>query len=243
MASNHRVTDLDKIPVQISKDEAPTPLSVVGPLFILSLLFHLYRTLLGAWRFSLFRSVYSSFHNGLDLIREAAFYWVFCFIFPIILVCFIIMIICKKFFLQKSFYFNRLVISWPPRIWGWAIVTGSCHSLFFLLACPFVFWVMSFIYDVWVRGVVSMFNETAHSFFVWVVREHLLPCRVIVTAKWVESCTRIMCIQPLSHCSLTLLASSFSFQKVLLLFCLCFLFHHAFFLFYLWLIGHFVPAC
>ena len=41
MASNHRVTDLEKIPVRISKDEAPTPLSVVGPLFISSLLFHL----------------------------------------------------------------------------------------------------------------------------------------------------------------------------------------------------------
>ena len=33
MASNHRVTDLQKIPVRISKDEAPTPLLVVGPLF------------------------------------------------------------------------------------------------------------------------------------------------------------------------------------------------------------------
>ena len=41
MASNHRVTDMDKIPVRISKDEAPTQLSVVGPLFISSLLFHL----------------------------------------------------------------------------------------------------------------------------------------------------------------------------------------------------------
>ena len=48
MGSNHRVTDLDKIPVRISKDEAPTPLSVVGLLFISSLLFHLSRTLLGA---------------------------------------------------------------------------------------------------------------------------------------------------------------------------------------------------
>ena len=75
MASNHRVTDLDKTPVRISKDEALTPLSVVGPLFISSLLFHLSRAaLLGAWRFSLFRSVYSSFHNRLDLIREPAFY-------------------------------------------------------------------------------------------------------------------------------------------------------------------------
>ena len=39
--------------------------------------------LVGAWRFSLFRSVYSSFHNRLDLIREPAFYWVFDFIFLI----------------------------------------------------------------------------------------------------------------------------------------------------------------
>ena len=53
MASNR----LGKSPVRISKDEAPTPLSIVGPLFISSLLFHLSRALLGAWRFSLFRSV------------------------------------------------------------------------------------------------------------------------------------------------------------------------------------------
>ena len=83
MTSNHRVTDLEKNPVRISKDEAPTLLSVVGPLFISSLLFHLSRTLLGAWRFSPFRSVYSSFHSRLDLIREPAYYWVFYFIFPI----------------------------------------------------------------------------------------------------------------------------------------------------------------
>ena len=83
MASNHRVTDLEKNPVRISKDEAPTPLSVVGPLFMSSLLFHLSRALLGVWHFSLFRSVYSSFHNRLDLLREPAFYWVFYFIFPI----------------------------------------------------------------------------------------------------------------------------------------------------------------
>ena len=81
-ARSHRETDLETIPVRIAKDEAPMPLSVVGPLFISSLLFHLSRALLGAWRFSLFRSVYSSFHNRLDLIREPAFYWVFYFIFP-----------------------------------------------------------------------------------------------------------------------------------------------------------------
>ena len=83
---------MEIIPVQISKDGAPTPLSVVGPLFISSLLFHLSRTLLGAWHFSLFHSVYSSFHKRLDHIREPAFYWVFYFIFSIILVGFIIYI-------------------------------------------------------------------------------------------------------------------------------------------------------
>ena len=75
----HRVTDLEKIPVQISKDEVPTPLPIVGPLFIPPLSFHLSRALLGAWRFGLFRCVYSSFHNRLDLIREPAFYLMFYF--------------------------------------------------------------------------------------------------------------------------------------------------------------------
>ena len=94
MASNRRVTDLEKNPVRISKDEAPTLLSVAGPLFISSLLFLLSRALLGAWRFSLFRYVYSSFHNRLDLIREPAFF-TGCFILfsQFILVCFII---CKN---------------------------------------------------------------------------------------------------------------------------------------------------
>ena len=64
MASSHRVTDLEKNPVRISKDEAPTPLSVVGPLFISSLLFHISRALLRAWRFSLFRSVYLAFKQA-----------------------------------------------------------------------------------------------------------------------------------------------------------------------------------
>ena len=55
----------------------------------------------------------------------------------------------------------------PGLGFGVGLVTGSCHSLFFLLTCLFVSRVISFIYDVRVRGVVLMFNETAHSFFVW----------------------------------------------------------------------------
>ena len=51
----HRVTDLEKIPAQISKDEALTPLPVVGPLFISPFSFHLSCALLDTWRFGLFR--------------------------------------------------------------------------------------------------------------------------------------------------------------------------------------------
>ena len=81
MASNHRVADLKTNPVLISKgkDEAQMPLSVVGPLFISTLLLHLSRAVLGAWRLSLFRSIYSSFHNRLALIQAPAFYCVFYF--------------------------------------------------------------------------------------------------------------------------------------------------------------------
>ena len=82
-----------------------------------------------------------------------------------------------------SFWFNRLAISWPPwvRVWVWA----SCRFLpftvvVFLLACSFVSRVISFIYDVRVRGVVSMFNEPLILSLCGVVRERLLPCRVVV---------------------------------------------------------------
>ena len=61
--------------------------SSLGPLFISRfrvVIPSLSRALrLGAWRFGLFRFVYSSFHSRLDHIREPAFYWVFYFISPI----------------------------------------------------------------------------------------------------------------------------------------------------------------
>ena len=91
MASSHRVTDGEQIPARISKDEAPTPLSVVGPLFISSLLFHLSQGLLGTWRFSLFHSVYSSFHKRLDSSGSLPFIGCFILFSQFILVCFIIL--------------------------------------------------------------------------------------------------------------------------------------------------------
>ena len=66
----HRITDLEKFPFWISKDEALTPMSAVGPLFISLLSFHLSRALLGTWCFRLFHwhCVCHSFYNRLDLI-------------------------------------------------------------------------------------------------------------------------------------------------------------------------------
>ena len=77
----HRVTDLEKFPVRISKDVAPTPWPVVGPLFPPCSSIFLEPCYVSG--VSVFFVVYSSFHNRLGLIREPAFYWVFYFIFPI----------------------------------------------------------------------------------------------------------------------------------------------------------------
>ena len=68
----------------------------------------------------------------------------------------------------------------PGLGFGFGLVAGSCHSLFFLLAYPFVSRAISFVYDVRVRGVVSMFNEPLILSLCAVVRERLLPCRVVV---------------------------------------------------------------
>ena len=47
---------------------------------------------------------------------------------------------------------------------------------------------------------------------------------VLLSAEWIVSCTRITCIQPLSRCSLTFLASSFFSESVVVLFFSLFLF-------------------
>ena len=52
--------------------------------------------------------------------------------------------------------------------WGWASYRFLPFTVFVFswLALLFLDRVILFIYDVRVRGVVSIFNETAHSFFV-----------------------------------------------------------------------------
>ena len=107
MASNHRVTDLEKIPVQISKDKALMPLSVVGPLFISSLLFHLYRALLVCIVSVFFVLFTLAFTTGWTSSGSLPFTGCFILFSRFILVCFII---CKN---EKMLFVlvNRLAIS------------------------------------------------------------------------------------------------------------------------------------
>ena len=149
MASSHRVTDLEKIQFESPRMKLRRHCQCLG-LYLFPPCIS--RTLLGAWRFSLFRSVYSSFHNRLDLIRVSAFYWVFYFIFPIFYFpCFFHHMYKWKSSVRSSSIDLRFR-GLPGLGFGVGLVTGSCHSLFFLLACPFVSRVISFIYDVRVRG-------------------------------------------------------------------------------------------
>ena len=148
-----------------------------------------------------------------------------CFILfsQFILVCFII---CK----------NEIMISWPPwvRVWGWASYRFLPFTIFFL-ACPFVSQVISFIYDVQVRGVVSMFTRPLILSLCGVVCEHLLPCCVVVTAGWVVSCTDTYYVYPAFAPLLAdITCPIFLFRKYccfLSLFCFFFTMHSFFFIF------------
>ena len=91
MASSYRVTDLEK--KSSLNLQSPTPLFSWAFVYFL-LVISSFSNLVRCGRFSLFRSVYSSFHNRLDLTREPAFYSVFYFVSQFIrFVCFII---CKN---------------------------------------------------------------------------------------------------------------------------------------------------
>ena len=125
------------------------------------------------------------------------------------------------------------MISWPPwvRVWVWA----SCRFLpftVFSLGLPFCFSSYIVIYDVRMRGVVSMFNELLILSLCGVVCERLLPCRVVV--GWMGCIVYTDYVYP---AVVSLLADIFC---LLFLFrkCCCFvfhsftlLFHYPFFLF------------
>ena len=142
MASNRRVTDLEKNPVRISKDEAPTLLSVAGPLFISSLLFHLsivYFLLVISSFNCLFPPCYFFFLEPCQVRGVSVFFVMFTLAFttgqtssgnlPFLLgvlfyfpnlSSFVSSYVKMKIFC--SFQFNRLAIQWPSlvRVWGWA---------------------------------------------------------------------------------------------------------------------------
>ena len=142
-----------------------------------------------------------------------------------------------------SVQFNRQAISWPappppPRVWGWASCRFFSFIVFFsLFACTLVSRVISFIYNVQVRGGgLDVSRDRSFCLCSWA--SFALPC--CCRLNWVVSCTDTDYVYPAFDplfadisCLLFL-----SFQKVGLLFFVCcssfsFLFHqYVFFLFY-----------
>ena len=86
MASSHRVTDLETIPVRISKDEAPTQLSVVGAFVYFLLVISSFSNVRGVSVF--FVPFTLAFTTG-----SLPFIGCFILFFQFIFVCFII---CKN---------------------------------------------------------------------------------------------------------------------------------------------------
>ena len=169
MAKNHKVTDFEKFPVRISKNEAGSDAIVSSWAFVYFLLVmssfsSLFRCVaFQSFSFFLFQlSQQARPQQGACLLLGVLFY------FPNLSLFVSSYVKMKKF---CSFQFNRLAISWPPwvRVWGWASCRFLPFTFFSWLAfciSPFISPFTSFIYDVRMRGVVSMFNETPHSFFV-----------------------------------------------------------------------------
>ena len=126
MASSHRVTDSSNLQGW-SFDAIVSSWAFVYCLLVISSFSNLARAngTKKTWRFSLFPSVY------LDLIREPAFYWVFYF--PSLSLFVSSYVQMKKFCL-----FNRLAISWPPWVWGWASYRFLPFTVF-SLGLPFCF--------------------------------------------------------------------------------------------------------
>ena len=154
MASSHRVTDLEKMPVRISKDEAPTPSSVVGPLFISSLLFLEPCQVRGVSVFFVLFTL--AFTTGKTSSGSLPFIGCFILLAQFILVCFIT---CKN---EKVLFVlvqqtSDFVASLGQGLGLGQLPVLAIHRFFSWL--PFCF--SSYIVH------VSMFNETSHSFFVW----------------------------------------------------------------------------
>ena len=134
MVNSHRVTDLEKNPVRISKDEAPTPLSVVGPfLLVISSFSNIVRCVaFQSFSFRLLQlSQQARPHQGVCLLLGVLFQ------FPNLSLVVSSYVKMKMF---CSFQFNRLAISWPPwvRVWSWASYRFLPFTVF-SLGLPFCF--------------------------------------------------------------------------------------------------------
>ena len=112
--------------------------SVVGPCYFILFEPCYVRSVSHQLACGLFRCVYSSFHNRLDLIREPAFYWVFYLIFRFSLVCFIICNDEKSLFVlvQQT---SDFMASLGQGLAGLGQLPVLAIHCFFSLGLPFCF--------------------------------------------------------------------------------------------------------
>ena len=118
MASSHRVTDLEKIPVKSPSMKLRRYCQQLG-LCLFPPCYLIFLETFQVRGVSVFFVLFTlAFTTGQTSSGSLPFIGCFILFSQCILVCFII---CKnnKF---CSFQFNRLAISWPPwlRVWGWA---------------------------------------------------------------------------------------------------------------------------
>ena len=151
MASSHKVTDLEKNPVQISKDAAPTPLSVFG-LCLFPPCYLIFLEPCQVRGVSVFFVLFTlAFTTGQTSSGSLPFIGCFILFSQFSLVCFII---CKKLkvlfvLVQQTSDFVASLVTQGLGLGQLPVLAIHC---FFLLACAFVSRVISFIYDVRVRG-------------------------------------------------------------------------------------------
>ena len=142
MSSSHRVTDLGKNPVRISKDEAPTLLSVVGPLFISSLLFLSFSSLVRCVAFQSFSFCLLQLSQQARPPQEA------CLLLVVLVYFFSIFSLFVSSYIKvhvRSSSTDQRFRGLPGLVFGAGLNIASCHSLLLVLPLCLPFYFSSYI--------------------------------------------------------------------------------------------------
>ena len=208
MASSHRVTDLGGNPVRISKDEAPTPLSVQLGLCLFPPCYFIFLQPCQERGVSVFFVLFTlAFTTGWTSSGSLPFIGCFVLFSLFILVCFII---CKneKVLFVLVQYSSDFVASLGQGLELGQLPVLAIHCCRFSLGLPFFFFFSSYIVHLRCTSEwCSLDIYRDHSFFLYVGQFVSVCCPAVLLSLLsglYRALTRVMCIQPLSRCSLML---------------------------------------